>query len=75
MGKHKVLIFPMAQKDLRNIVAYINTFSFESAKRQYESIVSQIKTLRENPKKCPIAKDELLSLKNYRISVTIGFAN
>lgn len=66
MGKFKLNIFPSAQKDLREIVDYINTLSPQAAISYYDLIVEKIGSIADMPERCPLAKDIQLRLRGYR---------
>jgi len=66
MGKYEVHIYPAAQNDLREIVAYLNTLSPQAALRYYDLLVEKIAGLSETPKRYPMAKDTQLRLRGYR---------
>ncbi len=66
MEKFKIKIFPSAQKDLLEIVDYINTLSPQAAIRYYDLIVEKIESIAKIPERCPLAKDVQLKLRGYR---------
>ena len=66
MGKHKIIIYPIAQNDLMEIVDYLNTLSLDAAIKYYDLLVGQIESLAELPERCPLVKDTQLRLKGYR---------
>ena len=66
MEQYKVKIFPTAQNDLRDIVAYLNNLSPNIAIEYYDLIIEKISTLSTMPKRCPLAKDTQLKLRGYR---------
>ena len=49
MEAYKVVIFPSAQRDLQEIVEYLNTLSKDAALRYYDQIVSEIASLSTMP--------------------------
>lgn len=67
MEKFNIKIFPSAQKDLREIVDYINTLSQQAAIRYYDLIVEKIGSIADMPERCPLSKDTQLRLRGYRI--------
>ena len=67
MGKHKVVIYKSAQRDLQDIVDYLNNFSVEAAYRYYDLLVESIASLSEMPKRCPYAKGVILKANGYRM--------
>ncbi|MHB8063551.1 MAG: type II toxin-antitoxin system RelE/ParE family toxin [Ruminiclostridium sp.] len=66
MEKFKIKIFPSAQKDLRDIVDYINSLSPQAAIKYYELIVEKVGSIADMPERCPLAKDTQLRLRGYR---------
>ena len=66
MEKFKIKIFPSAQKDLREIVDYINTLSPQAAIKYYDLIVEKIDSIANMPERCQLAKDTQLRLRGYR---------
>ncbi|MDD3919941.1 MAG: type II toxin-antitoxin system RelE/ParE family toxin [Eubacteriales bacterium] len=67
MEKYNVVIFPAAQRDMLDIVEYINTLSSDAAIKYYDLLVEEIKSLSKLPKRCPLAKDTQLKLRGYRV--------
>ena len=66
METYKVKIYPSAQRDLQEIVDYLNTLSAEAASRCYDRIVSDIASLSSMPFRCPAPRDLSLAAKGYR---------
>ena len=66
MEAYKVRIFPAAQRDLQEIVEYLNTLSEEAALRYYDLLVSEIASLSAMPQRCPHPRDLSLAAKGYR---------
>jgi len=66
MEPYEVKIFSSAQNDLREIVDYLNTLSYDAAIRYFDLIVEEIKTLATMPGRCPLVKDTQLRLRGYR---------
>ncbi len=66
MGKYKIEIFPSAQKDIREIVDYINTLLPQAAIKYYDLLVERIGSIADIPERCPLAKDTQLRLRGYR---------
>ena len=66
METFDIKIFPAAQNDLREIVAYLNTLSAEAAIKYYDLIAEKIGSLAHMPERCPLAKDAQLRLRGYR---------
>lgn len=67
MEKFKVEIFPTAQDDLRSIVEYLNTLSPQTALRYYDLLTEKISGLSELPERHPLARDEQLRSRGYRL--------
>jgi toxin ParE1/3/4 len=66
MEKYRVVIYPIAQNDLIEIVEYLNTLSTDAAVKYYDMLVEQISSLAELPERCPLVKDAQLRLRGYR---------
>ena len=66
MEKHKIIIYPIAQNDLIEIVDYFNALSSDAAVKYYDLLVQQICSLVEMPERCPLVKDAQLRLRGYR---------
>lgn len=66
MGAYKIRIFPSAQRDLGEIVDYLNTLSKDAALGYYDLIVSEIASLASMPFRCPHPRDLSLAAKGYR---------
>ena len=66
MEAYKIKIFPSAQRDLQEIVEYLNTLSREAALRTYDRIVSEISSLSTMPLRYPRPRDLPLAAKGYR---------
>ena len=66
MERYKIKIFPAAQNDLRDIVAYLNTLSPDAAIRYFDLILEKAESLTSAPERCPMAKDTQLRLRGYR---------
>ena len=67
MEVYKIIIFPSAQRDLQEIVEYLNTLSHDVALRYYDRIVSEIASLSTMPERYPHPRDLALAAKGYRI--------
>ncbi len=63
---YKVKIYPTAQQDLAEIVAYLNTLSPDAALRYYDMLVEEIAGLSTMPERCPHPRDLALTAKGYR---------
>lgn len=66
MEEYQVKIYPAAQQDLKDIVNYLNTLSYNAATEYYDKIVSEIQSLSEMPFRYPKPKDLTLAAKGYR---------
>ena len=66
MGKYKVLIYPSAQNDLREIAEYLSTLSPQAALSYYDLLTEKIGSLSNLPERCPLATDVQLRLRGYR---------
>ena len=66
MEVYKIIIFPSAQRDLEEIVEYLNTLSHDAALRYYDRIVSEIASLSTMPERYPHPRDLSLAAKGYR---------
>ena len=66
MEKHKIVIYPIAQNDLIEIVDYLNALSPDIAAKYYDLLLEQIGSLAELPERCPLVKDAQLRLRGYR---------
>ncbi len=66
MERFRIKIFPLAQKDLHEIVDYINTLSPQAAINYYDLLVEKIGGIADMPERCPLAKDIQLRLRGYR---------
>jgi toxin ParE1/3/4 len=66
MAKFKLLIFPAAKRDLKNVVDYVNELSPEAAISLYDDIVKKIGSLSRMPQRCPLLKNPVLRAKGYR---------
>ena len=66
MEAYKVKIFPSAQRDLQELVEYLNTRSADAALRTYDRIVSEIASLSTMPNRYPHPRDLSLAAKGYR---------
>lgn len=66
MEVYKIRIYPSAQRDLQEIVDYLNTLSADTALRYYDLIVSEISSLSSMPLRFPHPRDLSLAAKGYR---------
>ncbi|NLI11210.1 MAG: type II toxin-antitoxin system RelE/ParE family toxin [Peptococcaceae bacterium] len=73
MGEYKVKIYPAAQQDLNDIVAYLNTLSPDAAIKYYDRIVEKIGSLAEMPERRHLLKDPQLRLRGYRTLIVDNY--
>ncbi|TEB13775.1 type II toxin-antitoxin system RelE/ParE family toxin [Pelotomaculum propionicicum] len=66
-------IYPAAQQDLNDIVAYLNTLSPDAAIKYYDRIVEKIGSLAEMPERRPLLKDPQLRLRGYRTLIVDNY--
>ena len=66
MEAYKIVIFPSAQRDIQEIVEYLNTLSPDVALKYYDVIVSEIASLSSMPLRYPHPRDLSLAAKGYR---------
>ena len=66
MDTFSIIILPSAQKDLLEVVEYVNTLSPQAALRLYDEIVNGIGSLTKLPERCGLLKTPELRLKGYR---------
>ena len=59
-------IYPAAERDLLEIVEYLNTLSPQAALKNYDLLTEQIASLSFMPERCPRPKDLALIAKGYR---------
>ncbi len=63
---YKIQIYPSAERDLAEIVDYLNTLSAAAAFRYYDLLVEEISSLSTLPERCPHPRDLALTAKGYR---------
>ncbi len=63
---YKVKIYPAAQRDLAEIVDYLNTLSKQAALKYYDILTEEIASLSTMPERYPHPKDLALTAKGYR---------
>ena len=66
MEDYSVKIFSAAQDDLRSIVEYLNTLSYDTAMQYYTQLLEIPEILTTAPEIRPLAKDMQLRLRGYR---------
>lgn len=69
MAEYEVKVFPAAERDLEDIVDYLNTLSPEAAIRHYDEIIEKLESLSRFPNRCPLVRDLALKAKGYRCLV------
>jgi len=67
MEEYELKIFPSAEQDLQDITDYLNELSPQAALKLYDEIVDSISSLQQMPLRCPLAKNTLLRVKEYRM--------
>jgi len=65
--KYSVLIYPLAEQDLDEILVYLNEFSVKGANAFLDKLSMKLERLEEYPEMFPLVKDERLLEKGYRI--------
>lgn len=73
MEQYKVKIYPAAEKDLLDIIDYLNTLSPQAALHYYDLLTEQISSLSSMPERCPHIKDLTLAAKGYRYLVVENY--
>lgn len=73
MERYKVKIYPSAQRDLRDIVDYLNTLSPSAALRYYDKLTQEIAGLSTMPERCPRPRDLALAAKGYRYLIVENY--
>ena len=63
---YKVRIYPAAERDLLEVIDYLNTLSPQTALKYYDLLTEQIAGLSFMPERCPWPKDLALIAKGYR---------
>jgi addiction module RelE/StbE family toxin len=73
MVKYRLLLFPSAKQDLRDIVDYVNELSPDAALKLYDEIVEGIASLSQMPERCPLMKSPVLRVKGYRVLIVHSY--
>ncbi len=73
MERYKVKIYPSAQRDLRDIVDYLNTLSPSAALRYYDKLTEETAGLSTMPERCPRPRDLALAAKGYRYLIVENY--
>jgi toxin ParE1/3/4 len=71
--KYKMLIFPAAKRDLKEIIDYINEQSSFDDIKMYDEIVEHVASLAELPFRYPLMKNSVLRAKGYRVLVVHSY--
>ncbi|MBR4131592.1 MAG: type II toxin-antitoxin system RelE/ParE family toxin [Oscillospiraceae bacterium] len=66
MDSYEVKIYPAAKQDLRDVIAYLNTLSADTALRYYDELTEKIAGLSEFPLRCAPIRDPALAARGYR---------
>jgi len=66
-AKYSVLIYPLAEQDLDEILIYIKELSLKAANTFIDKLSQKLDKLKEYPEMYPLVKDERLSEEGYRI--------
>jgi len=66
MDDYQIEILPIAQKDMHEMVAYLNNFNSNTALSMYDEIITSIFSLKKFPNKQPQADIPILKAKGYR---------
>ena len=69
METYDILLFPTAEQDLADVVAYLNTLSPDVVLRYYDLLIGEIANLDEMPERFPKPRDLALAAKGYRYLV------
>jgi addiction module RelE/StbE family toxin len=73
MEIYNIKIYPVAKRDLREIIDYLNTLSPDAAIRYYDLIISKISSLTTMPYRCPQVRNSVLKSKGYRFLVVDNY--
>ena len=73
MEKYNVIIYPAAERDLNDIICYLNTLSPETAVRYYDFLVEKIESLSQMPMRFPTPKNIVLAAKGYRCLIVKNY--
>ena len=73
MERYKVKIYPSAQRDLRDIVDYLNTLSPSAALRYYDKLTEETAGLSTMPERCPRPRDLALAAIGYRYLIVENY--
>ncbi|MBN1525370.1 MAG: type II toxin-antitoxin system RelE/ParE family toxin [Spirochaetales bacterium] len=65
--KYSVLIYPLAEQDMDEIILFLKELSLKGANAFLDKLSSKLNKLEEYPEMFPLVKDERLSEKGYRI--------
>ncbi len=73
METYKVHIYPVAKRDFKEIINYLNTLSSDSALKYYDLIVEKIGSLSQMPTRCPLVHNPVLRKKGYRFLIVKSY--
>lgn len=73
MESYKVMIYPAAEQDFLDIIAYLNTLSADAALRYYDLLTKQILSLSSMSERYPHPRDLALKAKGYRYLVAENY--
>ena len=66
MRKYRIVFSETADRDLDDIVAYLSSFSADTALRYYDELIRKSKSLNTMPERCPFVSDDELCEKGFR---------
>jgi plasmid stabilization system protein ParE len=66
VARYEVRVYPAAERDLEDIVDYLNTLSPQIAVQCYEQLVDKLQSLSNMPQRCPLIRELALKAKGYR---------
>ncbi len=69
MGKYNIKILPIAQDDLKSIIAYIRLDDPDAAISMYEKIRSVLSSLMDYPLMGAVPRDRKIAEQGYRMIV------
>ena len=73
MEKYNVILYPAAERDLHDIICYLNTLSPETAILYYDLLVERIESLSQMPMRFPMPKNIVLAAKGYRCLIVKNY--
>ncbi|MDP2870926.1 MAG: type II toxin-antitoxin system RelE/ParE family toxin [Bacillota bacterium] len=69
MVEYDVRVYPAAERDLEDIVDYLNALSPQAAIKCYDLIIEKLEGLARMPQRCPLVRVLALKAKGYRCLV------